>query len=315
MFAALVEDADPSELSALQVQRAAKAEQAAGLDRRIRRLKFARNALVAAVLAGVVALVLPHLGGSRAVTASSAYSAASSSAAGGAAGGGYASDLSQKKHATAPAAAQVPASLAAVSPASAAASSAAAAGPADTSAVTSGAAGPAGFSTAGAATNAGSVATAGAGVTQGPSPGSSSALAAALPSGSSASSSAGSAASGGAAAAGSTCVELPAGSPERALAELAGYSGTVTVVGCTKQTHAGAGSGALTFAVTRSIAGACGSAPRRCVPVPGQTSAYSLPGLVIVYSSGLAVEITERAPAPQRDALIASARTLLTSLR
>src|ERR1700712_228573 len=100
MFAALVEDAEPSELSPLEVQRQGRNEQRSARDRRSKRIGYTRNALIAAVVIGVIALVAPQLRNSSDTAASSTSAsapAAAFSAAGGASAASSAADGSASR--------------------------------------------------------------------------------------------------------------------------------------------------------------------------------------------------------------------------
>lgn len=79
LFASLVEHSPPSEVSPLEVIKLGTREKDADLDRRVRRLKVGRNVLVAAVIAGVVVLVVPHLGGGSSSTSAANSNASASS--------------------------------------------------------------------------------------------------------------------------------------------------------------------------------------------------------------------------------------------
>ncbi len=303
MFAALVQDAAPSELSPLQVQRLARAEHGATLDRRIKRLKFTRNALVAAVLAGVVALVAPHLGSPGTETAASSSSASSTSAA------------------------------AAAAPAEA---SSAAAG---TFAASSGAGGLApmsagsgdGSSAASAPAGGGAATSAAGGASAAPAPAGTSAA----PSGAMSSSamSSGAASSGGASGGGSSSAS-PTGASAAAgcvpvsprwfapvRAALPGYRGTIRITSCTAETSGGPSAGTVAFVVSNATSGVCvkaadgGCQPVAGTPVPGTKDAYADRGAVtVVGTGGLSVRVTSTAGGPDRPELIAAARTLLKTL-
>jgi len=64
IFASLVADSPACDVSPLAIVKLGQLDQQAALDKKIKRFKLTRNALLAAVLAGVVALLLPHLNGS-----------------------------------------------------------------------------------------------------------------------------------------------------------------------------------------------------------------------------------------------------------
>ena len=80
LFASLVADSPPSEVSPEEIIELGKNEHNSALDRRIKRLKLGRNLLLAAALAALVALVVPKLGHSSSSTASSSSSAAAAAA-------------------------------------------------------------------------------------------------------------------------------------------------------------------------------------------------------------------------------------------
>lgn len=85
LFAALVQDAEPSGLSPLKAQELARNEERRANGQRTRRLRITRNVLVAAVIVAVLVLVFPRLlpesGSTTAGVASSSASAAMSAAA------------------------------------------------------------------------------------------------------------------------------------------------------------------------------------------------------------------------------------------
>src|ERR1700712_2301700 len=82
LFAALVQDSPPSEVSPEAVIEQALQDHDAALDQRIKRLKLGRNLLIAAGFAGLVVIFVPKLGHlSRTATSSVSSSAASSAAA------------------------------------------------------------------------------------------------------------------------------------------------------------------------------------------------------------------------------------------
>ena len=303
LFAGLVDDAEPSSLTPLAVQRLAKADHQGRLDRKIKRFKFLRNALVAAVLAGAVALVLPHLGGSTASTASSAVSAAApaaraagtppvaagaatSAAAGSAASGAVGGSASDAASGSA-------ASAAAGSSAGAAGSSNAAAGP------PAGAAG----SPAGAAAGSSNAAA-----------GSSAAASGALPT---------QAAGGGAAALGpsGSCVPVSAAAVAAVRASLpAQYRNVVAVSDCgTVQARKSASDPGIRLDLTRAPAGVCAQGPDPvCVAVPGSPGAFEDPSsalpAVVVYDRNLSVTARAIAVGPTGQQLIAAARALLDAV-
>lgn len=279
MFAALVDDAAPSELSPLEVRRSATSENDATLDRRLKRLKFTRNALVAAALAGVVALLLPHLGSTSTGTAAS--SSASAAAAG-----------------------AIPQSAGAAADGSSAASSAPASGGASGSSAAGGAApAPAVSSAAGSAASSGAMSSGGA------SGGSS----AAGPSASSASASASSGVAGCLPGSARWFAPVRAALPGyRGTVRITSCSvedsrgsaaGTVTFVVST-----------ATSAVCQGAA-AGGCQPVDGTPVPGTKDAYvNGAAVTVVGARGVSVTVTSAAGGPDRQALITAARALLTTI-
>src|ERR1700712_4576706 len=81
LFAALVQDSPPSEVSPEAVIEQALQDHDAALDQRIKRLKLGRNLLIAAVFAGLVVIFVPKLGHLSSTATSSVSSSAASSAA------------------------------------------------------------------------------------------------------------------------------------------------------------------------------------------------------------------------------------------
>ena len=149
LFAALVADAPASSASPLELIKLGRIEQRRALDARIKRFKVVRNVLVAAALAALVVLIVPHLGSgsaeSTAASSSSSSAAATFAAAGGSApqqGGEVAAGSAASNAPVESGAASAGSSAAAA--ASGAASSAGPAGPAisSPSAMSSGAAAP-----------------------------------------------------------------------------------------------------------------------------------------------------------------------------
>lgn len=327
MFAALVQDAEPSELSPLAIQRQARSEQGSTADRRARRLRYTRNVLIAAVFAAVVAVVLPHLGGSGSTTAASGSSSSSSAASAaassggaevsGAAAGSYSGMAAGAGAASTSAAARAPAAN------SAAASGAASSAPAAGGDAAAGGA-PAGSSAAGSAASSGAM-----------SSGAMSSSAAAAPAAPSAgatssdASSAGgasSAAASSAAAAGSAsrgpCLSVPARALADVRAAMPGYGGAIRIASCALQDSIGPATGRATFTVLRSGPASCGVSVTACPAPPGAgariggtTDAYAHPGGVLVTGRrGLVVTVTSTAGGPDREALIAGARALLKTV-
>ena len=303
LFAALVEDADPSGLNPLDVQRLARAEQRSSRERRVKRRKVTRNALIAAVLVGVVVLVAPHLS-----TSSSTTAAASSASVAAAAP----SDGRYAASATGAAGGGVPRSAAADSSAAAA------------SAPTNAGAGPrkatGGSAHGSSASSAASSSAAAAGVES-----SGAVDNGALRTVTATSASAGSSgpASSGAASALSlaSCPPLTGSALAVVRAALPGYRGTVRIASCTTESSAGSKPGSVTFAVSRSGSSACVATSTACpqppaAPIPGIADVYGFSGGVVVTgSNGLTVTATATAGGPDRTALIAAARALLKTLR
>lgn len=301
MFAALVADAAPSQQSPLEVQRLARAERQSQVDSRGRRLRYTRNALVAAVLIGIVAWVAPRFvtSDSSTATASSSSSSAASTAPAGtfAADGGAAAAPQSRGDRSSAAAASAPAGPAAgeggsVTSASSAGSSAPASAAGSSGAMSSG---PASSAAAPAATSAAAA--------------------------SSASSSA--ASSGGASGAPVACVPVPAGALNRVRAALPGYRGTVRITSCTSGTSAGSVAGTTTFVLAGRAASTCtGTTPCPPVPstpigspLPGTKDAYAFrDGVLVVGADGVRVTVSTTPGGPSRTALIAAARALLGSL-
>lgn len=316
MFAALVQDAEPSAQSPLDIQRRAKAEQRSTVDRRGKRLRYIRNTMIAAVLAGVVALVLPHLGSTSTETAAGASSAASAPAA---------SPVSAA--AASAAAGSYPGNAAAAGEGSSAASSAAASGAAS-GGLTAAGDGPAGGAAAATAASSGAASSeamssgAGAAPSAGDasSAGASSSAAAGLP----APASSGAASSGPLASSTSRgpCVQLPARALADVRAAMPGYGGAIRITSCTLQASMGPATGTATFAVDRSGRASCGQSVAAC-PVPagagarigGTTDAYDYPGgIVVTGRGGLIATATATAGGPNRLALLAGVRALLQTL-
>lgn len=313
MFAALVEDAAPSELSLQQVQRVAGAERRAGRDSRRKRLSYARGALIAAVLVGVVALVVPRLG----TGASTASSGSSSKAAAPVAAAGAAGSASN----AAPAASSAAASGAAAGSAFAVAGGGTLDGGGtagdrtplgagervpSAGAASSGSANSAfsGDTAAGAGTPASEAMSSGAAST-GPM--------SAAPEGLS---------SAAASAAVPGCVPLSQRWFPAVGAALPGYRGAVRITSCTSQIAKGSGPGTVTLVVsTASLTSCAGASGGGCQPVPGTqvagaTGAYSYGSAVtVVGADHLAVTVTTTPGGPDRAALIAAARALLKTAR
>lgn len=94
LLASLVADAPAGQISPLEIIKLGRIDRRRALDTRIKRFKVLRNVLVAAAFAGLVVLIVPHLGASSsesAVASSRSSSRSSSTPAPAAAGPGAAS--------------------------------------------------------------------------------------------------------------------------------------------------------------------------------------------------------------------------------
>lgn len=323
MFAALVQDAEPSALSPLGIQRQARSEQRSARDRRTKRIGLTRNTLIAAVVIGVMALVAPRLLSSSSSTAT----AASSSSAAAIPGADATSAAAAMSAAASYPAAPAPAGAATAGEGSSAASSAAAGGAASAGLTAAGDA-PAGGAAA-ASSAAGSAASSGAASSEAMSSGA--AVAPSAGDASSAAASSSSAAAGLPAPASSgpasstsrgPCVQLPARALADVRAAMPGYGGAIRITSCRLQASVGTASGTATFTVDRSGRASCGQSVAAC-PVPagagarigGTTDAYDYPGgIVATGRGGLVVTATATAGGPNRLALLAGVRALLRTL-
>lgn len=315
MFAALVEGAEPSEQSPLDVQRLALQAQRSARDRRSQRIRYTRNVLIAAVLVGVVALVVPQLASTSTNSAASSSGSAAAPAAGsqgsetfaaGAAAGGTApmragatGDRSRTEERSAAAASSAAAIGSAAAP-SVSSSSGAAAAPAASAAAGSG------------GSDAGTSASSGAASSGAASASSSAASSAPLSS---------SALPPGEASSSGACPAVSAIALADVRAALpTDYRDARVTSECGRLQFAGSGSRpGVSLLVSRSQPGSCaqGATPP-CRAIPGQPGAYfddhtSL-AVVIVYGRGLAVTVTTEVGGPSRSQLLAVARVLLRSV-
>ena len=321
LFAALVENAEPSNLAPLEVVRLAARERRAATAQRARRIRISRSVLIAALLVAVAVWAVPRLGTPSSDPAASSVSNASTaaaaapaaSAAGSAAAGGSAS-------------AAAAGSQAAASPA--AASQAAAAGPASSgqpNAAPSGAGAMA--SGAMSSASASSAAMSSAAAPTGPVAGALSSAAASesrkeVSAGAptSAGAPASSVATLGSAASGHACPTLTTAAAKAVVEALPpDYRGAaIDVRECTLRVIPGQGRPTVELQVGRSAPGACARSPHpSCTPTI-ESYAFAGPGATFpqlnVYGNGLVVILDAGAGRPGRGELVAAAKALITAL-
>lgn len=318
LFAALVENAEPSNLAPLEVVRLAARERRAATAQRARRIRISRSVLIAALLVAVAVWAVPRLGTPSSDTAASSVSNASTaaaaapaaSAAGSAAAGGSAS-------------AAAAGSQAAASPA--ATSQAAAAGPASSGQPNAAPSGAGAGAMASGAMASGAMSSAAA--PTGPVAG---ALSSAAASGSGKELSAGAATSAGApassvatlgsAASGHACPTLTTAAAKAVVEALPpDYRGAaIDVRECTLRVIPGQGRPTVELQVGRSAPGACARSPHpSCTPTI-ESYAFAGPGATFpqlnVYGNGLVVILDAGAGRPGRGELVAAAKALITAL-
>lgn len=319
LFASLVADAEPSELSPLEVQRLAIAGRQRS-DTRSARRRIARNVLLAAAVFAAALLVLPRLiQSSPSATATAGASRSSATVAAGS-----------------PTSAAPSAPFAAASATSAASASAAAGSGTGAAGAAGDAAGRAPVASGPASsapvngpdiTEASSAASSGGAASTGSASSSAGSSAASAPASSAASSAAATPSAAGSSAAGatsgsvpaaSTCPALPAGAAvavRRALP--ATYRGsTVSVAGCAVVVSGSAGHPAIKLLVAPSAPGSCAgqSTCDRADGAGGYLGRSGAVPVVYVYGKGVVVTIHPTAGQPDSRQLIGLARALLTAV-
>jgi len=326
LFAALVENAEPSNLAPLEVVRLAARERRAATAQRARRIRISRSVLIAALLVAVAVWAVPRLGtpssdpaassvsnASTAAAAAPAASAAGSAAAGGSASAAAAgSQAAASPAATSQAAAAGPASSgqpnAAPSGAGAMASGAMASG-----AMSSASASSAAMSSAAAPTGpvAGALSSAAASESR-------KEVSAGAPT--SAGAPASSVATLGSAASGHACPTLTTAAAKAVVEALPpDYRGAaIDVRECTLRVIPGQGRPTVELQVGRSAPGACARSPHpSCTPTI-ESYAFAGPGATFpqlnVYGNGLVVILDAGAGRPGRGELVAAAKALITAL-
>jgi hypothetical protein len=325
LFAALVENAEPSNLAPLEVVRLAAREWRAATAQRARRFRISRSVLIAALLVAVAVWAVPRLGTPSSDTAASSVSNASTaaaaapaaSAAGSAAAAGSASAAAASPAAASPAATS---QAAAAGPASSGQPNAA---PSSAGAMASGAMASGAMSSASASSAAMSSAAAPTGPVAG-------ALSSAAASESRKEVSAGAPTSAGApassvatlgsAASGHACPTLTTAAAKAVVEALPpDYRGAaIDVRECTLRVIPGQGRPTVELQVGRSAPGACARSPHpSCTPTI-ESYAFAGPGATFpqlnVYGNGLVVILDAGAGRPGRGELVAAAKALITAL-